>query len=116
MNKHTPGPWVASDTEFSDVYGVEGQLVAHAYYSEGQSDRVRANARLMAAAPDLLAACESIMDIHRAFNRWLTPGSPYRGTDTEIVGNLDGMLDALCADVETAIAKARGRGGINAQS
>ena len=54
--KHTPGPW-----EKRHSYGIEinifagDDLVAVAYAWEGQKGN--ANARLIAAAPDLLAAC-----------------------------------------------------------
>lgn len=52
--KHTPGPWVvgnvgevvAGGTTLADVYGDEEQADVDAY--------------LIAAAPDLLAACEAI--------------------------------------------------------
>lgn len=64
MSKHTPGPWVASLTL---GYGEAGEhgipiarekddlLVAHVYGA--------ANARLIAAAPDLLEALELVVDI-----------------------------------------------------
>ena len=55
--KHTPGPW-----EKRHSYGIEinifggDDLVAVAYAWEGQKKEGNANARLIAAAPDLLAS------------------------------------------------------------
>ena len=71
---HTPGPWTTcGPAQFADkqtgtmIYaeGGNGHLVATVRneYSPNQP----ANARLIAAAPDLLAACKSFLDIwHRA--------------------------------------------------
>ena len=57
--KHTPGPWTIRDNQ--DVMAdEEGRLIAqcHAGYREERG----ANARLIAAAPDLLAACQRAID------------------------------------------------------
>ena len=53
--EHTPGPWVAGDNEMGDYTVWEGTL-------EEVGDvlaavREEANAHLMDASPDLLAAC-----------------------------------------------------------
>lgn len=64
-HKHTPGPWdVEHDTE---IIAAEGQRIAEAdtrsiNFVNGEAT---ANAHLIAAAPDLLRACEwalSMMD------------------------------------------------------
>ena len=64
---HTPGPWT-TDPECGNetVLGSDGIMVAdcsitvlHVTYRTYAIDR--ANARLVAAAPDLLAACESAL-------------------------------------------------------
>ena len=67
--KHTPGPWQASDCDFRGVYAEGGAaLVATCHTTslpEGsqanRTDVTRANARLIAAAPELLAACEAVL-------------------------------------------------------
>ena len=57
--KHTPGPWdVEHETE---IIAAEGQRIAEAdtrsiNFVDGEAN---ANAHLIAAAPDLLAACEA---------------------------------------------------------
>ncbi len=66
MNKHTPGPWVVGEPNKGPVAGTvpvhtadymesyrAGQLVCSVYGTAAFSD---ANARLIAAAPDMLAA------------------------------------------------------------
>ncbi len=79
---HTPGPWRACTGSHKDrcicgmVYGPfkEGPLIATVavercpkeYHSDECSpptDQSAANARLVAAAPDLLAACKDMVDL-----------------------------------------------------
>jgi hypothetical protein len=71
--KHTPGPWILSESlGSSNSYKIEkepGGLVVKIYGRDaniptGEIVRVKrteANARLIAAAPDLLAACENAL-------------------------------------------------------
>lgn len=75
---HTPGPWKLdcplTDPLLHDVcigYEVPGQgspiVLASIYYDEERGEcptlqEANANARLMAAAPDLLAACKAVVD------------------------------------------------------
>jgi hypothetical protein len=55
MNKYTPGPWEAS-------FGDDGAVISNGCVTVANipldADRYSANARLIAAAPDLLAALE----------------------------------------------------------
>lgn len=62
MSKHTPGPWEHEVHELSEgfsaiVYGSNGQRIGTDHLSE-------ANARLIAAAPDLLAALRDMVGQH----------------------------------------------------
>jgi hypothetical protein len=75
-SKHTPGPWVV---EYSRDYyrrdrpiginapndagvpGAVGHIVRRNGIGLPSSDRAKANARLIAAAPDLLSACEAML-------------------------------------------------------
>jgi hypothetical protein len=73
MSKHTPGPWVVR--QFPTARGgtiahwildaipdVDGKVVANAIaVASGTNDDAEANAHLMAAAPDLLAACKAFL-------------------------------------------------------
>jgi hypothetical protein len=66
MSSFTPGPWnvVPGAAGSFDVLAAfpddgEGTLVAATYIANEE----QANARLIAAAPDLLAACKRFMDL-----------------------------------------------------
>jgi len=57
MSKHTPGPWVIQETNFAQQKNVYAQAdkppIATVYGSTGENE---ANARLIAAAPEMLDA------------------------------------------------------------
>lgn len=57
---HTPGPWHVGMRPGPMIYAKDGGWVARCDLSL-MSDQA-ANARLIAAAPDLLAACEAMLD------------------------------------------------------
>lgn len=57
MNKHTPGPWT-QEHDGAVVIGRRVVIPVNGCGPDGVSRKEReANARLIAAAPDLLAAC-----------------------------------------------------------
>jgi hypothetical protein len=65
--KHTPGPWyvhgptIVGGIDCCDIpYGVAHVLNPYAG-TVGASERVTANARLIAAAPDMLASLEDLI-------------------------------------------------------
>ena len=70
--KHTPGPWraIQKSMEEFDIVGPEHknrddcQYIAEVFgiWADAFTSQGSANARLIAAAPDLLAACEAIRD------------------------------------------------------
>ncbi len=81
MAEHTPGPWSAQ-MDAGDWIGVEavtgdGDLVRREIctcLTDDDDREDRANARLIAAAPDLLAACELFVAIDLtidSFGEWL---------------------------------------------
>ncbi len=53
--KHTPGPWEAIGL---DIRNQDDTNIVSLKYEENNTDEVEANARLMAAAPDLLEALQ----------------------------------------------------------
>lgn len=60
---HTPGPWkVSTGLIFSDGFLVADPFVGeHENHPPEHFPEYAANARLIAAAPDLLAACEAAL-------------------------------------------------------
>ena len=69
MSEHTPGPWEASEGVPSDIWHVDmPDRQFSITVSRGGDDwdmtveEVQANARLIAAAPDLLAALVDLVD------------------------------------------------------
>lgn len=69
---HSPGPWGTIKGQYSETMGgqwlvrdAESIYVAHVHprSDDGRPDATAdANARLIAAAPDLLAACQFVLD------------------------------------------------------
>jgi len=75
MAEHTPGPWEVKHE--TNVVSSEGRTIANAatLFSNGPdwervSDENKANAKLMAASPDLLSACEFALGL--IWNDYLT--------------------------------------------
>ena len=68
MSKHTPGPWEIEEHYHFGYRWISGpqhsQLaqVVWCMEDEDRSPECEANARLIAAAPDLLAACEAAFE------------------------------------------------------
>ena len=102
MNAHTPGPWL---TQASDVYNEAGQVVCDPHPNDYQiragagripgSER-EANARLIAAAPEMLNALElALATIER-----LKPSKPYDSTQ--------GTRDVINAAITRATGRERG--------
>ena len=84
--KHTRGPW-RSHGAGGEIHG-NSRIVATMTWCSGMGDEDEANARLVAAAPDMLAALESVLD-------WYDVG--------------DGFVPGSCFEQAAhAIAKARG--------
>lgn len=76
MTDHTPGPWICSEARTSIgrafrigagemIESGKGCCIIYDDYPAGERSRQReANAKLIAAAPDLYDALEAIMDDH----------------------------------------------------
>jgi len=73
MSKHTPGPWTAHELGYEDGTWIHWSIEAHGPIAYGSiahggdntngSENSEANARLIAAAPDLLDACQKMSDL-----------------------------------------------------
>lgn len=105
VNQHTPGPWRGArdedkyDEPFGHVYAADGRQVAVATYITGLTT-VRDNARLIAAAPDLLALAAQVATF------W---NDPLAFGDEATVTRLAGQFAPLAYAARNAIAKAEGR-------
>ena len=62
MSTHTPGPWHVDKSLHRLVYDANGVGVGEAWHgvNEREYEEEEANARLMAAAPNLLAALKGL--------------------------------------------------------
>lgn len=60
QTKHTPGPWVVNDEIF--VHGPDGMGIFGGASTHRSDEECAANARLIAAAPDLAAAAAAALD------------------------------------------------------
>lgn len=93
QSKHTPGPWEYREiAPYDDGLGyvsADGNDIIHAGVSDLPAGENRANAHLIAAAPELLEAVHNLMDILR---------------DYDAIDNLDVRI----REARAAIAKAEG--------
>jgi hypothetical protein len=101
--QHTPGPWTAHPEEGAHIgpvvkenaWGEVVALVSYAGAPRGDSAESNANARLIAAAPDLLVALENFVAWHAENFDDFTP-------------EINAQLLCLANNATAAIAKATG--------
>lgn len=66
--QHTPGPWQYDDNECPWVFDQSGNTVAKIFSSKPDGvflgDETKANARLIAAAPELLEALQAMVAMY----------------------------------------------------
>lgn len=102
MSKHTPGPWVAREVSGAGWPGQRGFAID---FNEDQEQIVdfvyeEADARLIAAAPDMFEALDNITGLSRA----LRVGGP---DPMDLQGLSDALEEAIHIAAD-AMAKARG--------
>jgi hypothetical protein len=100
--KHTPGPWKASKDlkrywiESSTPKVLGGHAVAEVTDDDCDSDEAQANARLIAAAPDLLAALKQVLKhvedptVDRVPEWCCTLCATYRGIARDAIAKAEG--------------------------
>lgn len=87
--QHTPRPWTVRDIGTQWAVSKIGARIPHAYVMRDGPDRGEANARLIAAAPELLAALEEARNfVDRHSEEWYLSGQE------------------LLAEIDAALAKA----------
>lgn len=70
MSEHTPGPWTVEAFDRLDKQIVIGPYhIAWVDADDLSHEEAAANARLIAAAPDLLAALQEVWNIGRTIER-----------------------------------------------
>jgi len=97
QTKHTPGPWTTnrtSDTSEGRSIGTAKGSIALLTEDRYTASEQTANARIIAAAPDLLAAAERVARLME-----------WKDTPSSMV-----EIDAVKAQLRSAIARARGEG------
>ena len=67
---HTPGPWSVSKRATLRVIAHDDNTIASTGCTDNLRDQWEANARLIAAAPDLLAALEKLYRLHCGLDSW----------------------------------------------
>jgi hypothetical protein len=97
-SKHTPGPWVIGekeDTDLINIYDGNNQSVLLVDVLDRPVGSGNANARLIAAAPALLAACKRFQQYVKA--------SKTGTVDPEVAHD---YWESIVDDIESAIAEA----------
>jgi hypothetical protein len=105
--KHTPGPWKVVGTE---IWGPHVRLAdGRGAYDEKDRQRRNANARLIAAAPDLLAALEDAAERMEIVARCINIDQRHKGVSPAThVRHTAAHLAAHAKFARAAIAKAEG--------
>ncbi|MGN6290361.1 MAG: hypothetical protein ACTHNA_13995 [Sphingopyxis terrae] len=108
---HTPGPWSVIDNSWkvSTVYGPSGETVAECLLSNAATDATlvahaalkEANARLIAAAPDLLEALRTVRD-------WVADAASGQSFFSQAPADIVEMAVGDIARIDAAIARATG--------
>ena len=115
MSAHTPGPWVVDDVmpvrrgiakRYADVMVVaeQGGMPGIMVSCGTVEPRDHANARLIAAAPDLLAACDAAIAYDAAIQRHAIKGKSWVDGD-----DLDALYLDWITKARAAINRTRGR-------
>lgn len=93
--KHTPGPWVIGQSGDLDTpIFCNGKDAINVFAGETGQLQAEANARLIAAAPEMLEALERIID-------------QIDSTTSRVSNNYE-LLHAILIGARTAVAKAKG--------
>lgn len=95
MTKHTPGPWTIGRNQagHNAIWAMNALPIAQIHYVVGDGD---ANARLIAAAPELLEALNYVLEQ----SKW--------GASTATDVDLESRLNNIRDEVQAAITKATG--------
>lgn len=116
--KHTPGPWTARCAKFPQDgeydYGIfaDGKVIAEAFGRVAKIDGVRpaeANAGIIAAAPDLLAALIAQQEAYDFLEAAFSGGGATKINADRIQAESEALFKRAADLRRAAIAKAEGR-------
>jgi hypothetical protein len=98
MSGHTPGPWAVAWPNPRIVSAQEKKAVASPHFAGYEEDEIEANARLIAAAPELLEALRALVAVNEEHNARVAV----------VIGAPKDWNDSYLAAARAAIAKAEG--------
>lgn len=96
MNKHTPGPWHVNSSG-AEIVEDRGIVIAEVFDRGTETPRPQANARLIAAAPDMLRALQDFVGMSSSLEHGVR-NQPYTDDSAKFV----------IENARSAIAKATG--------
>ena len=103
-NKHTPGPWAHTNPDgftvrHPQVYSDTGPICNATWLGDGRIDELRANTRLIAAAPELLEALSKFVEFAEQNGEVVFSGGGMSAIDA---------MNACTTEARAAITKATG--------
>jgi hypothetical protein len=108
---HTPGPWEIEQIGVATTINGNGGIVAEVYSDTGNQQEEDANARLIAAAPDMLEALKALEEVSQqlAWVSHLASVPERRNEYLAEASKADEMNDRAVDMRRAAIAKAEGK-------
>ncbi len=109
--KGTPGPWFAIVAADGETYvstssaGFDGRTIAEVLGDDDESDE---NVNLIAAAPDLLDACEMLVATTATYSAMLRVLFPHLPENSDVITAALATAAMESAKAKKAIAKALG--------
>jgi hypothetical protein len=108
MTKHTTAPWLIGENRFDYdliIRSANNDPVCSVIYAGYSKTEAKANARLIAAAPELLEALKEICDCPQWVDEATVPKAGIEAAPQQVVVNMSVALVRL-RKAKTAIAKA----------
>ena len=99
MNKYTPGPWnrnIPPASKYTTIYAGRNTHIARVVTDGLSENEIEGNANLIATAPDMLSALETLLPVAQAFEKQASKGSGGR------------RAGSVFEKARAAIAKAKG--------
>jgi hypothetical protein len=105
MNGHTPGPWVVTSADWPD----DEEGIVRYYVRHEPAEISFPNARLIAAAPELLDAAKNLRAAQVAYMHERNHGKGGPMIHAERLDRLGAVVAEAAYALDIAIAKAEGR-------